>query len=164
MPETSDVPRYVEETVAQIAALHTAHYREAAAAKRFVIFATAHFARPRTLVLIAVAMAAWLALNVWLGVYWAKAPVVLSQEELGTYSGGFGLAEARAQHAEARARRLAGADPLREKRAGKARTAVPTFGKAADDYIAAHQVSWKTAAYRAQWKHSLSIRSTLRRC
>ena len=74
MPQTSDVPTYVEETVAQIAALHAAHYREAAAAKRFVIFATAHFAHPRTLVLIAVAMAAWLTLNVWLGVYWAKAP------------------------------------------------------------------------------------------
>jgi hypothetical protein len=34
----------------------------------------------------------------------AQGPVVLSQEELGTYSGGFGLAEACAERAEARAR------------------------------------------------------------
>jgi hypothetical protein len=34
----------------------------------------------------------------------AQGSVVLSQEELGTYSGGFGLAEACAEHAEARAR------------------------------------------------------------
>jgi uncharacterized membrane protein len=74
MPETSDVPPYVEVTVAQVAALDAAHYREAAAAQRFVIFATAHFARPRTLAMIAVAIAAWLVLNIWLGVYWARAP------------------------------------------------------------------------------------------
>ena len=73
MTEATDLPAPVEETVAQIAELHRAHYRQAAAAQRFVIFATAHFARPRALVLIAVAIAAWLALNVWLGVYWAKA-------------------------------------------------------------------------------------------
>jgi hypothetical protein len=49
------------------------------------------------------------------------------------------------------------ADALGEKRAGKeAWTSVPTFGQAADDYVAAHQVWWKSAAYRAQWKNSLS--------
>jgi hypothetical protein len=54
---------------------------------------------------------------------------------LGTYPA-LGLADARIKHAEKRARVLAGADPPREKRAGKeARTTVPAFGQAADDYI-----------------------------
>jgi hypothetical protein len=67
---------------------------------------------------------------------------------LGTYPA-LGLADARIRHAEKRARVLAGADPLREKRAGKeARTTVPAFGQAADDYIAAHERSWKTGTYR----------------
>jgi uncharacterized membrane protein len=74
MPEAPDLPAHVEETIAQIAELHTAHYREAAAAQRFVTFATATFARPRTLVAIAIAIAAWLALNVWLEAHGRLAP------------------------------------------------------------------------------------------
>jgi hypothetical protein len=68
-----------------------------------------------------------------------------------------GLAKARDRRDVERAKvRTHKIDPLAEKRAGKARTTVPTFGKAADDYIAAHQASWKTAAYRTQWKMTLS--------
>lgn len=75
---------------------------------------------------------------------------------LGSYQD-LGLAAARDRHAAERARlRTHKIDPLREKRAGKARTTVPAFGKAADDYIAAHQASWKTAKLRAQWKTTLT--------
>jgi hypothetical protein len=75
---------------------------------------------------------------------------------LGVYPA-LGLADARIKHAELRTSVIAkNTDPLRDKRAGKARTAVPTFGEAADTYIAAHEASWKTAAYCTQWKTTLS--------
>jgi hypothetical protein len=58
--EAPDLPAHIEETAAQIAELYTARYREAVAAQRFVTFATATFARPRTLAVLAVAITAWL--------------------------------------------------------------------------------------------------------
>jgi integrase len=94
--------------------------------------------------------------------YWAYRYRVDGKERemsLGSYPA-LGLAEARATHADRRARVLAGADPLREKRAGASRATVPTFSKAADAYIAAHERSWKTAAYRVQWKNTLSTYCT----
>ncbi|MBV9288579.1 MAG: DUF1003 domain-containing protein [Hyphomicrobiales bacterium] len=74
MPDPRDVPPHVEETVAAIAELHAAHYRKAAAAQRFVTFATATFARPGTLGVLAIAIAAWLALNIWLEAHGGPAP------------------------------------------------------------------------------------------
>jgi len=74
MPEATDVPPHVEETVAAIAELHAAHYRDAAASQRFIIFATRTFARPRTLAALAIAIAGWLALNIWLDAHGAPAP------------------------------------------------------------------------------------------
>jgi uncharacterized membrane protein len=67
MLEAQDLPPHLEETVAQIVELHRAHYSQAATAQRFFTSATAALARPRTLVALAVAIAAWLALNIWLG-------------------------------------------------------------------------------------------------
>jgi integrase len=72
-----------------------------------------------------------------------------------------GLAEARKKHAELRARVIADkADPLREKRAARqARAnarATPTFGEAADDYIATHEASWRNNKHRWQWRQTLT--------
>jgi hypothetical protein len=61
--------------------------------------------------------------------------------------------EARAKHAELRARVVANkADPLAEKRAGKqARAGTPTFGEVADEHLAAHQSTRKNEGHRRQW-------------
>ena len=63
--KTPPVPHHVEETVATIAALHAAHYREARALQKAVSRATQRgFAQPATLViLITVAIAGWVTLN-----------------------------------------------------------------------------------------------------
>ncbi|WP_188518004.1 tyrosine-type recombinase/integrase [Alsobacter metallidurans] len=63
------------------------------------------------------------------------------------------LASARQQAAEAREILARGGDPLAEKRAQ--RTTVPTFGKAADALIQAHEGSWRNEKHRAQWKMTL---------
>jgi integrase len=67
-----------------------------------------------------------------------------------------GPAEARAKHAELRARVVAAkADPLAEKRAAKQARATaggtPTFGAVADDHLAAHQGTRKNEGHRRQW-------------
>jgi integrase len=72
-----------------------------------------------------------------------------------------GLAEARKKHAELRARVIADkADPLREKSAAKQAQvkarALPTFGRAADDYIATHEDSWRNDKHRWQWRQALT--------
>jgi uncharacterized membrane protein len=60
------VPPHVEESIAAIAKLHAEHYRRAGAFQRLVSAATAMVARPRTLGLITLVIAAWVALNVTL--------------------------------------------------------------------------------------------------
>ena len=57
------VPPHVEETVATIAALHAAHYREARALQKAVSRATRGIAQPAMLILITVAIASWVTLN-----------------------------------------------------------------------------------------------------
>ena len=74
MPDSPEIPPHVEETVAAIAELHAAHYRDAAASQRFVSLATAAIARPLTLAVIATAAAGWLAFNVWLEAQGRSAP------------------------------------------------------------------------------------------
>src|ERR1700733_15944284 len=61
--KTPSVPQHVEETVATIAALHAAHYREARALQKAVSRATSGVAQPATLILITVAIAGWVTLN-----------------------------------------------------------------------------------------------------
>jgi uncharacterized membrane protein len=62
--EARRVPPHVEQTVATIAELHAAHYRQAGAQQKFVSEATAAVARPRTLGLVTIAIVGWLVLNV----------------------------------------------------------------------------------------------------
>src|SRR5271170_5334810 len=62
--EATRVPPHVEETVAAIAALHAAHYRQAGAQQKFVSAATAAVARPLTLGLVTIAIVGWLVLNI----------------------------------------------------------------------------------------------------
>ena len=61
--KTLPVPHHVEETVATIAALHAAHYREARALQKAVSRATGGIAQPFTLILITAAIAGWVTLN-----------------------------------------------------------------------------------------------------
>jgi uncharacterized membrane protein len=61
--EAKLVPPHVEETVAAIAALHIAHYREAGPLQKAASRATSAVARPSTLTLITVAIASWVTLN-----------------------------------------------------------------------------------------------------
>jgi uncharacterized membrane protein len=57
------LPLHVEETVATIAALHAAHYREARALQKAVSKATRGIAQPAMLIISTVAIASWLTLN-----------------------------------------------------------------------------------------------------
>jgi integrase len=65
------------------------------------------------------------------------------------------LAEARATHADARAKVRIYIDPLAEKRAEKQiranARATPTFGEVADSHLAAHQAARKNVRHRRQW-------------
>jgi integrase len=65
------------------------------------------------------------------------------------------LAEARATHADARAKVRIYIDPLTEKRAEKEiranARATPTFGEIADRHLAAHQAARKSNRHRRQW-------------
>jgi uncharacterized membrane protein len=61
--ETAPLPHHLEDTVATIAALHAAHNREAHALQKAVSRATGGIARPVTLILITVAIAGWVILN-----------------------------------------------------------------------------------------------------
>ena len=62
--EATRVPPHVEQTVAAIAELHAAHYRQAGVQQKFVSAATAAVARPRTLGLVTIAIVGWLVLNI----------------------------------------------------------------------------------------------------
>ena len=73
--EATRVPPHVEETVAAIAALHAAHYRQAGAQQKFVSAATAAVARPRTLGLVTIAIVGWLVLNITLMTSGRGAPI-----------------------------------------------------------------------------------------
>jgi uncharacterized membrane protein len=64
--EPAAVPHHVEDAVATIAALHAAHHREARALQRAVSRATSGIAQPGTLILITLAIAIWVAINLTL--------------------------------------------------------------------------------------------------
>ena len=61
--EGPPLPLHVEETVATIAALHAAHYREARALQKAVSKATRGIAQPAMLIVSTVAIAGWIMLN-----------------------------------------------------------------------------------------------------
>src|SRR3984957_2766210 len=61
--EAQPLPLHVEETVATIAALHAAHYREARALQKAVSRATRGIAQPAMLIVSTVAIAGWALLN-----------------------------------------------------------------------------------------------------
>jgi len=64
------------------------------------------------------------------------------------------LAAARDRHLELRQQVVNdGADPARDKDQG---AGVPTFGEAADAYLAAHEKSWRNPKHRYQWRHTLT--------
>ena len=74
MSDAPTVPPLVEESVAAIAELHAAHYREAGALQKTVSGATSAVARPGTLIVITVAIAGWAALNFALPAFGRAAP------------------------------------------------------------------------------------------
>jgi integrase len=64
------------------------------------------------------------------------------------------LAAARERHRELRRRVLNdGADPARDTYQG---AGVPTFGEAADAYLAAHESGWRNDKHRYQWRRALT--------
>jgi integrase len=66
------------------------------------------------------------------------------------------LTEARDKAAEARKIHKAGKSPVEAKREGiKADAGKPTFGKVADDFIAAKGAEWRNPKHRAQWMMTL---------
>lgn len=84
------------------------------------------------------------------------------QREMGLGSaskGGVPLAAARVRAAEARTALAAGVDPMTAKKEAERRAAItqaPTFGKMANDYIAAMKPSWRNAKHAAQWEYTLT--------
>ena len=64
--EPAGVPHHVEDAVATIAALHAAHHREARALQRAVSRATSGIAQPGTLILITLAIALCVTINLTL--------------------------------------------------------------------------------------------------
>lgn len=66
------------------------------------------------------------------------------------------LADARKAADAARALLRDGIDPLEAKRKAEAESNAPTFGVAADTFIAAHEPSWRNEKHVAQWKMTLS--------
>ena len=89
----------------------------------------------------------WVFLYTWRG--------KLREAGLGSASkGGVSLKAAREKAAEGRALVKAGVDPIAEwKKADE--TEVPTFGKAADDFLAAHEGGWRNDKHKAQWAMTL---------
>jgi integrase len=65
------------------------------------------------------------------------------------------LEEARIKHAELRAAVLKKIDP-RAKASSAAKAGAPTFGQMADQYIAAHEGSWRNRKHRQQWSQTLT--------
>jgi uncharacterized membrane protein len=62
--DESSPPPHVEETVAALVQLHVDHQQHAGAARRFVTGATTLVSRPRTLLLVTLLVAGWIAANV----------------------------------------------------------------------------------------------------
>jgi integrase len=75
------------------------------------------------------------------------------------------LKEARARAAEGRAMLSAKpkADPLTVWKAGRAARRTPTFGEAAEAYIAAHEGKWRSDVHLRQWRTTLSLDPPKRR-
>jgi integrase len=94
--------------------------------------------------------------------YWVYRYTVAGKERetsLGPYPE-LGLAEARIQHAELRKMvKVDRADPIAQKRRAKASaaqpSAKPSFGQCADEFIAAHEPSWKNQKHTWQWRQTL---------
>jgi len=72
--EAPSVPPHIEETIAAMAALHAEHYQRAGLLQRLVSKATGMVAEPGVLVILTVAIAGWLALNVALAAAGRPAP------------------------------------------------------------------------------------------
>ncbi|SMQ65954.1 Integrase [Devosia lucknowensis] len=74
---------------------------------------------------------------------------------LGSYNSGtapVGLVAARKRADDVRAQLTDGIDPMAEKRKV---AAIPTFGKAADDYIAGQKAGWSNSKHGWQWEQTL---------
>ena len=69
--------------------------------------------------------------------------------------GGASLKEARDKAAEGRKLIRAGIDPIAEWNKPDAEE-IPTFGQAADDYLASHASGFRNAKHRAQWEMTLT--------
>ncbi|MGJ0508326.1 MAG: tyrosine-type recombinase/integrase [Methylocystis sp.] len=79
----------------------------------------------------------------------------VSELGLGSYPT-VSLTEARDKAAEARRIHKAGKSPVEAKREGaKAEAGRPTFGKVADDFLAAKSSEWRNPKHRAQWAMTL---------
>ena len=65
------------------------------------------------------------------------------------------LKAAREKAAEGRALVEAGVDPIAEWNKADAEE-VPTFGKTADDFLAAHEGGWRNDKHKAQWAMTLT--------
>ena len=90
----------------------------------------------------------WVFLYTWRG--------KLREAGLGSASkGGVSLRAAREKAAEGRALLKAGVDPIAEWNKPEA-AAVPTFGKVADDFLAAHKGGWRNEKHKAQWGMTLT--------
>ena len=70
------------------------------------------------------------------------------------------LAQARKAAAECRRQRLAGLDPIAARRCERAATKhkadAPTFRQCAEELIASHEIGWKNAKHRQQWRNTLA--------
>jgi integrase len=69
--------------------------------------------------------------------------------------GGVSLKAAREKAAQGRALLKDGRDPVMEWRAASA-PEIPTFGKAADDFLEAHSGGWRNEKHKAQWTMTLT--------
>jgi Arm DNA-binding domain len=72
-----------------------------------------------------------------------------------------GLEEARVKHAELRKQvKVDKVDPLAKRQAAKAALSAPsgkpTFGEAADRYLAVHEKSWRNPKHQRQWRMTLT--------
>ena len=68
------------------------------------------------------------------------------------------LGEARDEAAKGRRLIRQGIDPIearRRERSKRRATAVPTFRKLAEDYLAAHEIAWTNPKHRYQWRQTL---------
>lgn len=88
----------------------------------------------------------------WVFLWTPKGAKLRREMGLGGYPA-VSLAKARLKAAEYRAAVAEGRDPIAE----RDRERAPTFGAAAETYIAAHQPSWRNPKHMAQWRMTLSV-------